>query len=218
VYLLAEGFRHTKNPHKYLARLGAFALISEIPFDLAFRGSFSGINFFAHTNIFYTLLLGGAAVFAYTWLLKHVKTVPVVLHAVALLPTLVFMWLADFLTTDYGSYGVVFILLMYVIKNFKLRLVAMAFLCVWQQHELIIFIVNDSILRINNPFMYLLLIPATLVPVAFIARYNGNRGLDRISLPRLKYGINFKWLFYVFYPAHLLVLAVFTTIPMSWYS
>ena len=36
-FILAEGFFHTKNRKKYQQRLFIFALLSEIPYDLAFH-------------------------------------------------------------------------------------------------------------------------------------------------------------------------------------
>ena len=60
-FCIAEGFTHTKDKKKYLCRLGVFALISEISFDLAFEGKVGA----AHQNIMLTFFLAVAALMLY---------------------------------------------------------------------------------------------------------------------------------------------------------
>lgn len=54
-FLIVEGFLHTKNVQKYAFRLGLFALISEIPFDLAFNDGWKDMS---SNNVYFTLLIG----------------------------------------------------------------------------------------------------------------------------------------------------------------
>ena len=56
-FFIAEGFAHTRDKKKYLGRLGLFALISEIPFDLAFDGRLG----LGHQNIMLTFFLAASA-------------------------------------------------------------------------------------------------------------------------------------------------------------
>ena len=203
VYLIAEGFRHTKSPWKFLVRLGAFAIISEIPYDIAFN---NGVNFLANTNIFYTLFLGGTAIFAWETLIKIEKDdneheeqhrasklrevlATARIYIVAIVPLLGAMWLAELLTADYGAYGVLFIFIMYIIRPMKWRLAAMVVLCVWQH----VWILEHVFAGGYVPMIHWLMFPATLLPVILFALYNGKRG------PGL------KWLFYLAYPVHLLI-------------
>jgi hypothetical protein len=57
-YMIAQGCKHTKNTKKYLFRLGIFAIVSEIPFDIAFKSGGAteiskwNIDFLNNTNVF----------------------------------------------------------------------------------------------------------------------------------------------------------------------
>ena len=101
-FLLAEGFYHTRSRGKYLLRLGVFALLSELPFDLAFRGVWLE---WEHQNVFCTLFLGLAALWLFTAITggdaRDLRRTALGLLAVAALAAL-----AWFAKTDYGAWGV----------------------------------------------------------------------------------------------------------------
>ena len=107
-YQLTEGTQHTRSPGHYMLRLGLLGLLSELPFDLALSGSqFTWQN----QNIFWTLLLGAAAIFAF----QH-TTQPAWLR---------WAWpvaaaaATELLRTDYGWYGILIIVLFYLTRQDK---------------------------------------------------------------------------------------------------
>ena len=60
-FCVAEGFAHTRDKKKYLLRMGVFALLSEVPFDLAFEGRVGP----GHQNIMLTFFLALLALTLY---------------------------------------------------------------------------------------------------------------------------------------------------------
>jgi hypothetical protein len=108
-FLLTEGFRYTRNVKKYAIRLGVFALVSEIPFNLAFNRNPWDIS---HQNVFFTLVLGLLCIWIYDeWKDKNRFLSLVAIYMLALL--------AEILRTDYGLFGVFLIFMIYQSKTIK---------------------------------------------------------------------------------------------------
>lgn len=170
VYLVAEGCRHTKSMEKYLLRLGLFAIISEIPYDLAFN---EYIDFFNDTNIFYTLWLGVACVYVF----QQIRHIPYLWIMISF-PLVAAMTAAGILGTDYRWMGVLFVFFAAAVDGYKPLQIGVIVLFMFQLY-----------------FTAVEMLIGSLVSVPVVAMSNGKRGP----------GV--KWLFYWFYPVHLLLLA-----------
>lgn len=169
-FLLVEGFLHTRNLPRYLMRLGLFALISELPFDLAFyRTSF----YPDYQNVFFTLLSGMLVLtvlrFSYERFALQ-KGVCFLVNALAICSGAA---AAELLHTDYGAMGVLTIVVMYCCREKRF----------WQMTFGCFILICMSFLEITS-----------LISIPLVKLYNGERGLK------------LKYLFYAFYPVHLLLL------------
>lgn len=165
-FLLVEGFLHTRDVKKYAGRLFAFALISEIPFDLAaFNAWFDP----AHQNVYVTLFLG---LLAMAGIRRYEREGNRWGQAVVFTGCCLAAWLTR---CDYGVFGVFFIVLLYMLRDDAPRQTLTGILCLlWE--------------------------PGAILAFIPIRMYDGTRGSGR-----------WKWFFYVFYPAHLLALALIRT-------
>lgn len=112
-FLIVEGFCHTRSVQKYALRLFLFALISELPFDLALKGSW---YFPAKQNVYFTLFIGLLVLWAIAFLTENVTR----RLYLALPPILLGMWLANYIDTDYNFKGVLLIAILYLMKSSRL--------------------------------------------------------------------------------------------------
>lgn len=169
-FLLIEGFLHTKNIKKYCMRLFLFALVSEIPFDLAFNRS---LFYIKYQNVFFTLFIGLITVCGMQYAENSLQDKAYLQLACRILILASGMGCARLLHSDYGEVGVACIALLYLFQ--QRRLYAMALACL-----VLVFMSSMEI--------------TAFAAVPLIKFYNGERGLK------------LKYVFYVFYPAHLLLL------------
>ena len=187
IFLLVEGFFHTRSRLKYLLRLSVFCIISDIPFDLAVVLSNNSIRngtfwTFSYQNVFFTLTLGFLGMMILEKLHEKIPNILVTVISFAAVAGGLYA-AAEFLNTDYGGAGVAAILTAYAFKKYAVdtgRLPA--------QSEMIgTVIVLAALCNLNEAI--------AIVDTIFIRQYDGSRG-KTIS----------KWFFYIFYPAHLFIL------------
>lgn len=151
-FLLVEGFQKTHDVKKYAVRLGIFALVSELPFDLLFNSSPLE---FGYQNVFFTLFVGVLVMILYDAISRkgwH-TALKVALDIVVLAAG---MALAEFLRTDYAALGVLCISVMYFLRRRKVLQAVGA----------------SAVLVVGN--ISELCAPLGFIPICL---YNGTRGL-----------------------------------------
>lgn len=132
-FLLVEGFLHTSNRKKYAFRLFLFALISELPFDLAL---FNSPIDWGNQNVFFTLTIGLLVIWTMDSVSKRNLQVPLQLSAI-----LAGCLLAWFLKTDYDYKGILLIVILYIFRyDRKLRTIAGCVSLLWEAPACLAFI------------------------------------------------------------------------------
>lgn len=148
-FLIVEGFIHTHNLKKYIVRLFCFAILSEVPYDLAFHDT---CFYLGKQNIFFTLLLGLLGIYAisifagrYVW--NYIKQIVVII---------VVSGMAFILRSDYGMHGVLLIIALYYIQLYMRRWISFTGAVV-------------AALLLDEPYAMMF-----FIPVLF---YNGKQGI-----------------------------------------
>lgn len=195
-FLMVEGFVHTRSKVKYLRNLLIFAVISEVPFDLALTGEVWSVS---HQNVFLTLAMGLAAIWFTEYIVEKQATkqegfaekqssgalttgqnsifyhVDIGQRLIMVIVVLAIALAAEALSTDYGAVGVCVIFVLYLMREKKVAGAIWAWIILSLSNWLEVFCF---------PF------------IGAVKLYNGKRGRQN------------KYFFYIFYPAHLLLLYI----------
>ena len=180
-FFIAEGSYYTKNPKKYITRLFVFAIISHFAYSFAF-----GLNpipfkngIFNQTSVIWSLAIAAALIFIVNkYKLSYWKNFALIL-------------LANLLSfpADWSCIATMVPFYLYNHRgDFKKQ--AKDFVLFGLMYVLVYFIFIDKVYGILQLFIFL------SIPV--LSLYNGKAGNNR----------NMKWLFYIYYPAHLVAVGV----------
>lgn len=174
-WMIAEGCRHTRNMGKYLVSITVVGVLYQLEFTLLIH------------SLKMNIMLTFAMSVGLCWLLKAAREkgskllsllVPVCLVAVYVLTDILPLFVPRGYGIDYGFYGVLLPVALYLAKDKKQQFLAagvfLILLAIWSKW----------------PVQW-----ASLLALPLLAMYNGQRGNRKL-----------KWLFYIYFPAHLTVL------------
>ncbi len=187
-FMLVEGLEYTRDIKKYMLRILALAVISEVPFDMALESSWF---YPQYNNVLWTLALGLGAIATMKWSAKEIVDTSedkqmyfrVLYYAAPILACLI----ALFAHTDYSYVGVICIVCLYVLSYVR------------KYNFVFSYIIIVVILTIGSGFIEI----AALVGAIPVALYSGKRGNVSKAFNRFSY---------LFYPLHLGLIALIYSI------
>lgn len=199
IFLMIEGFTHTRSRSSYARNMAIFAVISEVPFDLMVTHG----EYFIYSNaqnVFLTLLIGFFTIWGIDLIARYIlprgkmrkyikartdyndreimeKVMPELRIALGVLLMAIVIAAgalgAEMLRTDYGMWGVLAMVVMYYLRSLRYIEVATG-------------VITLSVAS---------LVELAALPDAILVHfYNNKRGNGN------------KYFFYAFYPGHLLLL------------
>lgn len=175
-FMLVEGFFHTRNRWKYLLRLAVFAIVSEVPYDLALaKSTFS----WEKQSVMVTLTISFLMLIILN-LIREKEMSEILKGILTVLIIAAFAVMAYYSKCDYGLKGPLMVAGIYLLYP--------------------IFNINRFTFSACTGLMFfwewsktLYYFPASLSPL-LLCFYNGRKGRS------------LKYFFYLFYPIHLLLL------------
>lgn len=191
-FLIVEGYFHTRNLKKYVLRILLFAVVSEIPFNLAMGSS---ILYPVHQNVLWTYLIAIGLIY----LNEKVGEKSLLIRALVGCLTVIMGFVLGLLTmVDFYHAGVLTVLTFYFFRQKKWWSYIGQFVCLWYINtELLgglgyeISIFGETYFFLRQGLALLALIPIWL--------YKGRQGYHSKAL---------QYTYYAFYPVHLLILGM----------
>lgn len=191
-FMIVEGYFHTKNLRKYVKRLLVFAVLSEIPFNLAMG---SRIFYPIHQNVLWSFLISVGLIH---WNEK-VKEKQVWKRVFVVIASVCIGYIGGLITfVDFYNAGILTVLVFYFFRNKKWWCYVAQLACLWYinfellggySYEVQAFGETHFIAR--QGIALLALIPIWL--------YQGKQGYHSKRLQSF---------YYAFYPLHLLILGI----------
>lgn len=192
-FLIVEGYFHTRNLKKYVTRLLIFALISEIPFNLAMG---SRLFYPIHQNVLWTFLIAIALIH----MNEKAKSSHNVFRRIVtgILSVLLGFVIGLVTMVDFYHAGVLTVLAFYFFKGRKWWCYLGQLLSMWYIHAELLGGLGYELSLFGNTFFFSQqsLAVLALIPIWL---YKGKQGYHS----KLTQYFN-----YFFYPAHLLILGL----------
>ena len=190
-FMAVEGYFHTRSFKKYILRMLLFAVLSEIPFDLMYGGTWF---YPVHQNVLWTFLLGLLGVWLMEQVRKKGKTWMYLLVCVLVVPA--GLVLGTLCMVDYYGVGVLTVFVFYFLHGRK-------WWCFLGQLAALYWLNVELLGGLMYPVQFLGmefelcqqgLALLALIPIWL---YRGRQGYH--SKP-------FQYICYAFYPVHMLLL------------
>ncbi len=179
-FMVAEGYYKTRNVKKYALRLVIFAVISHIPYVYFHTGKLEILH---STSVMLPLLLGLLALIIRDDTRYSVSARNVMIFILGLISSV-------------GDWGCISVIWIIIFGSFQYSInTKIKYFCI---STAVIIALNIIFCAANSVWYNNLFQLGIFLAVPFIMKYNGVK----------KGGSSGKWFFYIFYPAHLLLIGL----------
>ncbi len=189
-FFMVQGYLHTRNFKKYFTRIIVFAILSHIPYVLT---SFNYIDAYSLIPGFYGIFNQTSVLWGFACGLLLIRLYDTNWKSYTKVLLSIVICLVSF-PADWSCVAPLTILFMWMNKDsFKNQMIAMFLMVI--SYVIVYFFAIDKV--------YAILQFGVVLAIPLLYFYSGERGKNAV--------VNkiFKWLFYIYYPLHLLIIYLF---------